>query len=125
MGVFYRSEVVSRKKHTHPHTISTAAVVRLTFHENNIACLVVFACPPELLSECMVSPDFVSFSLRQHLRNAYATYVLACALLMDQFLLTQGLRQEFLQCFLGASLREIILIEICGTTIAYALAYAT
>ena len=37
----------------------------------------------ELLSEYMVSPDFVSFSLRQHLRKAYTTYILAYALLMD------------------------------------------
>ena len=37
----------------------------------------------ELLWECMVTPDFVSFSFRQHLRNAYATHILAYALLMD------------------------------------------
>ena len=35
----------------------------------------------------------------------------------------QDLCQEFLHFFLGTSLREIILIEVCGTKIAYALAY--
>ena len=56
----------------------------------------------------MVTPEVVSFSLRRHLRYAYATQVLAYALLTHSDLLTPGLREVFFKDFPGMSLREII-----------------